>query len=225
MHPTLTILPTLSLLTLMALAPARALAHDPPTAESETETHEQLRELRTGLFDAFNKSDVDSLLTFCHADIVVVWQDGTISEGHKGVRAKFKELDGFLDSMNCNPTSEHLSIIYDGDVAIARGRLHDTYHLKNHGADVSLDSIWSATLVKHNGRWLMSSFSTSTSLYDNPVVHLFVKQARMTTAIWATLLGLVIGAGGCLLKFRKTNQAKTAVAPADTPAPDGNQQE
>lgn len=219
MHRIPTTLTLLALAGVVALAPTRALSHDPPSEESAAVTHEQLRELRTGLFNAFNKGDVDTLLTFCHPEIVVVWQDGSISEGHKGVAAKFKELDGFLDSMNCKPASDHLSVIHDGDVAIARGQLNDTYHLKNHDQDVALDSSWSATLVRHEDRWVMASFNASTSLYDNPVVHLFVKQARMTTAIWAALLGLVIGVGGCVLKNRKSGDSSASAAPAASPAP------
>ena len=112
---------TLTLACLVALAPIGVRAADPPSDDSDVTTHEQLRELRTGLFNAFNKNDVDTLLTYCHPDIVVVWQDGSISEGHKGVAVKFKELDAFLDSMNCKPASDHLSVIYDGDGGGPRG--------------------------------------------------------------------------------------------------------
>ena len=206
MNRTLT---TLTLACLVALAPTGVLAEDPPPDESAAATHEQLRELRTGLFNAFNKSDVDTLLTFCHPDIVVVWQDGSISEGHKGVTAKFKELDEFLDSMNCKPTSDHLSVIYDGDVAIARGKLNDTYHLRRHGINVALDSSWSATLIRQDNRWVLASFNASTSLYDNPVVHLFVQRAQYSTGMWAGLAGLVLGIGACLIIRRRSGSSTT----------------
>ncbi|HAA52346.1 MAG TPA: hypothetical protein DCE43_21695 [Planctomycetaceae bacterium] len=200
---------TLTLACLVALAPIGVRAADPPSDDSDVTTHEQLRELRTGLFNAFNKNDVDTLLTYCHPDIVVVWQDGSISEGHKGVAVKFKELDAFLDSMNCKPASDHLSVIYDGDVAIARGKLNDTYHLRRHGSNVALDSSWSATLVRQDDRWLLASFAASTSLYDNPVVHLFVQKAQYTTGLWAGLAGLVLGIGASLLIRRRSRPSTT----------------
>ena len=84
-----------------------------------------------------------------------------------------------------------------------------TYHLRRHEINVALDSSWSATLVRQDNRWLLASFNASTSLYDNPVVHLFVQKAQYSTGMWAGLAGLVLGIGACLVIRRRSGSSTT----------------
>src|SRR5262245_53582257 len=82
---------------LLALVPLSIAAQDkqPPKGKEvapEDPIHDELRALRAGVEKAVNGKDIDGLLKHVHANVVVVWQNGEISRGHKGVREYHKKV-------------------------------------------------------------------------------------------------------------------------------------
>ncbi|HEY7423206.1 MAG TPA: nuclear transport factor 2 family protein, partial [Gemmataceae bacterium] len=67
-------------------------ADEVKTEPKEDPAHNELRALRDGVIDAFNKNDIDRLLTYVHKDCVLTWQDGEVSRGHEGIREYYRKM-------------------------------------------------------------------------------------------------------------------------------------
>jgi hypothetical protein len=84
-----------------------------------------------------------------------------------------------------------LSVLYGDDAAVARGTLADHFVLAN-GSDFTLDSKWTATVVKQADSWKVASFHVSASIFDNPILAV-ANGWLMKTGLIAGIVGLVIG--------------------------------
>jgi hypothetical protein len=166
----------------------------------------ELDRFREELFTAFNKGEYKRMLeTYVHKDVIATWQDGTTSKGYDEVLAQFDKLHQFISRMQVQPTTDKRVILQDGTLAVSSGNMRDTYDLRRGGqgiyhppATVGLESRWSATLIKQEGRWVLVSFSASTNAFNNQVVSLY-----LWTRIWVTaaIAGVVGLAGGFVLRM------------------------
>ena len=165
---------------------------DNQTTDNQT-TDSELDKFREELFHAFNTGDYRAMLEqYCHQDIIATWQDGTTSEGHAGVIAEFDKLNQFIDKMTVDASTDKRVILDNGNIAISSGEMKDHYML-GRGPSVNLNSRWSATLVKENGRWLLISFSASTNAFDNEVITLYLTSQKYMVSAVAGFIGLVAG--------------------------------
>jgi ketosteroid isomerase-like protein len=161
----------------------------------EDPAHGELRALRDGLLEAVNKKDVDALLRLLHPDVVVTWQNAEVSRKPAGVRAYLARMlegpDRIVDDFTTSVAVDELTILHGGDTGISFGTSRDRFKLRS-GQSFDLDSRWSATVVRHEGRWVVASFHASVNLFDNP---LLVAAQRMAigAGAGALILGLVIG--------------------------------
>jgi ketosteroid isomerase-like protein len=185
---------------LLAFSAAAARAQDattediPTPASVDTKAIDaELDKFRDDLFHAFNTGDYPAMLEkYCHKDIIATWQDGTTSEGHEGVIAEFDKLKQFIDKMTVDATTDKRLILNDGNLVISSGEMKDNY-LLGRGPTVNLNSRWSATLIKDNGRWLLVSFSASTNAFDNEVISLYLTSQKYVASLIAGAIGLVMG--------------------------------
>jgi hypothetical protein len=95
---------------------------------------------------------------------------------------------------------ETLSILHGEDTAIAYGTMKDHWILMD-GLDMNLESRWSATLVREDGRWRIAAYHTSTNLFDNPLLEA-AAGGVVKAGVAAGLLGLCAGAGIVWLRRR-----------------------
>lgn len=185
---------------LLAFSAVAARAQDattediPTPASVDTKAIDaELDKFRDDLFHAFNTGDYPAMLEkYCHKDIIATWQDGTTSEGHEGVIAEFDKLKQFIDKMTVDATTDKRLILNDGNLVISSGEMKDNY-LLGRGPTVNLNSRWSATLIKDNGRWLLVSFSASTNAFDNEVISLYLTSQKYVASLIAGAIGLVMG--------------------------------
>jgi ketosteroid isomerase-like protein len=185
---------------LLAFSAAAARAQDATTEDTPTPASvdtkaidAELDKFRDDLFHAFNTGDYPAMLEkYCHKDIIATWQDGTTSEGHEGVIAEFDKLKQFIDKMTVDATTDKRLILNDGNLVISSGEMKDNY-LLGRGPTVNLNSRWSATLIKDNGRWLLVSFSASTNAFDNEVISLYLTSQKYVASLIAGAIGLVMG--------------------------------
>ena len=63
-------------------------------------------------------------------------------------------------------------------VGVAFGSTKDAFKLTN-GMELALSSKWTATVVKENGQWLVSAFHISGNLFDNPLLEMQQKKAKL----------------------------------------------
>ena len=161
----------------------------------EDPAHAELRALRDGLLDAVNKKDVDALLRLLHPDVVVTWQNAEVSRKPAGVRAYLARMlegpDRIVDDFSTSVAVDELTILHGGDTGISFGTSRDRFKLRS-GRSFDLDSRWSATVVRHEGRWVVASFHASVNLFDNPLLATAQRMA-IGAAAGALILGVAIG--------------------------------
>ena len=168
----------------------------------EDPAHNELRALRDSMKEAFNKKDIDGLLKHLHPDVIVTWQNGEVSKGPDKVREYYKRMlvgeNSTLLEVHADPEVTDLSLLFGEPAltAVAYGKLKDRYKLRD-GSEFTMDSRFSATAVKKDGKWLIVNFHASPNVFDNEVLHMYVNK----TAWWtggiaggaALVLGLLIG--------------------------------
>jgi uncharacterized protein (TIGR02246 family) len=179
--------------------PGEAQALPGAAAPDPAVIHDELRALRTQLLEALETQDIDALLETVHPNIVLTTTAGEVVRGHEGVRKYIDKTlngpDAVVKSFKFDVSSDELSILYDDDTAIAWGPSLDHYVFTD-GSAASLDTRWSATLVEHEGRWLVASFHSSVDVFDNAVLNrvtALVPQVGIGAGIGGLLLGGVLG--------------------------------
>ncbi len=199
------LLALLLILLLAARLPAQTASA--PATEPDKKSVDDIGALRAGLVDAFNKKDIDKLLTYLHPDVIVTWQNGEVSQGRDQVKAFYTRMlignDSVCDSVTASPVVDGHTL--SGDTSISYGHMNDTFKLKD-GTEFHLDSRFSAWLVRENGQWLVRGFHLSGNIFDNDIQKMYVHK----TALYA---GLGSGGGGLLFGFviaRVLGRRKTA---------------
>ena len=169
-------------------------ASSPVTPQLEQE----LNAVREDLRKAFNTGDLELLLSYCHPQVIATWPNGDVAVGHDGVR---KIIDTLVksdqrpfDSYEVNPVVENRVVLNEGQVVVSRGRFNDRYTLtRPRGEQIDLGSLWTATLIKANDRWLITSFHLSANAFDNPVISLYLSLTRMVAGTVGGAAGLIVG--------------------------------
>jgi ketosteroid isomerase-like protein len=136
--------------------------------------NDELRQLHKLLTEAVNKGDIDSVLEHCAADIIFTPSDGDVCRGKPAVRAYFERMmespNKRFQSFTTDATVDgHL--IYPGPTIVAWGPSKDHYKLSN-GMEFTVDSRWTATLIKEGDRWFVANIHVSCNLFDNPMLNL-----------------------------------------------------
>jgi ketosteroid isomerase-like protein len=178
--------------------------------QPEDPVHNELRAVRDGVVDAFNKRDIDRLLGYMHPNVVITWQNAEVSRGHEGARSYYKRMlldkDSVVESLTVNLTVDELAAIYGGNTAVAFGTLGDQYKLRD-GMEFNLNSRWSATLVKEGGRWLVVCAHGSANVFENSVMGLALKKVMYWAGGGGLAVGLLVGIVGTLLAKRRNRPA------------------
>jgi len=189
-----------------AVAPAEATA--PAPADAVAATHDALRKVRDEIIAAWDKRDVDALLSHVAPNVVVTWQNGEVSRGHAGVRKFYEEVMGtdnkLIADMKSTFKVDELSILYGDSTAIAFGSIHDDITFQRAVArapfmgsgTMSLDSRWTATLVKLDGDWKIAAYHVSMDAFANPILDKALavgKRLAMVAGAIALVIGLLLG--------------------------------
>ncbi len=187
-------------------APAPAPAPGAPEAApievraAENPNHDQLRALRDGITSAMNKRDVAGIISFLHPNVVFTTMNGDVARGHQGIKDYYaKMMDGpdrVVDAISVKFNADKLTELYLNDsMGVCYGSTQDVYTLKG-GKRMDINARWTATLVKENGKWLVSAIHYSTNMFDNPVLTAYQKTMMMVgmgCAVIGLLLGMMIG--------------------------------
>lgn len=188
------------------LAAAPALAQEGAPA-AENPAHNELRAVRDGMVDAFQKKDIDRLVSFMTDDVVVTVQNAETMRGHEQIR-KFHERmsegdNRKVESLQSKFDVDDLSILYGDDTAIAFGNIDDHFKLKS-GMEFDLHSRWTAALTKQNGAWKVAALHVSTNMFDNGVSNLLTRWAALKSGGIALAVGLAVGALVVAWRKRRT---------------------
>jgi len=167
--------------------------------------HEQLRSLRDGMLDAWERRDIDGLLEYVDADVVVTWQNGEVNRGHDEIRSFYSAAvggeDSVIESIDSTLEMSEVSMLHGPDSAIAFGMLNDRIAFAagptgvsfiGAGTEIELDSHWTAALALKNGRWQVTALHVSTNMFSNPVLSLAFGATRWIAGGLGLLLGIVL---------------------------------
>jgi len=161
----------------------------------EDPAHAELRALRDSLVDAVNKKDIEALLRQLHPDVVVTWQNAEVSRKPEGVRAYLARMlhgsDRMVDDFTTSVAVDELTILHGGDTGISFGSSRDHFKLRS-SQSFDLNSRWSATVVRHDGRWVVGAFHASVNLFDNPLL-VGAQRLALGGSIGALIVGTVLG--------------------------------
>ena len=143
---------------------------EPEASKNDGEATAAITKLREGLVTSFKKGDIDSLVTYLDPEVVVTWQNGEVCKGPAEVRAFYDRMmtgpKRMVREIQSNP--EVIGRHVYGDWAVSWGNLHDQFLLSN-GAELSFNSVFTATIAKRGDRWLVVAFHASVNAFDNPV--------------------------------------------------------
>lgn len=151
--------------------------------------------LRDQLSDAFAAKDLDALVSRLGPEVVLTWQNGSRNVGLAEFREFFEEMfsgnQALITEFKSTRLVENAPVVF-GNAAVAWGKSKDDFKLKD-GDEFSLESVWTATLLKNTDGWQVVSFHVSTDAFNNPMVTA-AKQHLMTFATTGTVLGFLLGA-------------------------------
>jgi len=202
-----------ALLVMVLSAPLSALHAEAVVPQARDPIHDELLKVRSGLIEAYNKNDLEGILSYCHPNIVVTWQNGEVCKGHDEMRKYINRMmtgpDRVVEKLTADPTVDALSTLYHGDTAVSYGRMNDEYVLRD-GMHFKLDSKWSAALVKEGDRWLIADFHASTNAFDNSILRLVAAKTAWWSGGIALIAGIILGWIGALLLRRRRNSSATA---------------
>jgi ketosteroid isomerase-like protein len=160
--------------------------------------------LRAELIDAFNKGDVDRLLSHIDSDAVVTWQNGEVCHGPEAVRAYYDKMmagpNHIVAKLSVNPTIDDRHVY--GDWAVSWGNLHDEYQLTD-GRNFRFDSRFTATIARRGDEWKVASFHASVNAFDNPILGIAEKKSAIRGGAGGGVAGLVVGAIVVLILKRR----------------------
>ena len=169
-------------------APAAAPAAAPEVTPERL--HAELRALRDAMLAAIERGDIEVVLLNLHPNVVFTPLNGEVCRGPAEVRRYFEKMmtgpERVVEKLELGLEVAALTDLY-GDTGLAYGTSHDTYHLRG-GASFAIDSKWTCSLVRHDGRWLITSFHASANAFDNPILTAAVRAASLRVGAIAAAL-------------------------------------
>ncbi len=175
----------------------------------EDPVHNELRTLRDGVINAFNKNDIDRMLTYVHKDAVFTWQNGEVSRGHEGIREYYRKMmtgdQRVVQDVKATAEVDRLTTLFGDKNGLASGSLAEDFHLTD-GQQFHLDNRWTAHLVKEDGHWQIVGLHVSANLFNNPILEMAIKKTAWWVGGGALAVGLLLGIviGLALSRKRRT---------------------
>jgi ketosteroid isomerase-like protein len=164
-------------------------------AEPMDPDHVELRALKDQLVEGIEEGNMDLIDPLLHPDVVVTWQDGQVCKGPAAIRRFYADMAAkskkTFQGYKVPPTADEPTILHAGNNAgVAYGYNVGVFHLA--GKDFEMNNRWTATMVKQDGKWLLSSYHVSMNILDNPLLNT-VKLVGIGGAAIALFAGVIIG--------------------------------
>lgn len=165
----------------------------------------ELLALREAVIRAYEARDIEGVLAHVHPQVVATWQNGFRARGRDAVRKFFDDMmtgeSRIVRDVKSRLDVDGAAIRHGDDAAVACGTLIDDFDLAS-GSRLHLESKWTATLVRLDGRWLIGSFHVSASIFENAVLAA-VRSWATRLAVALGVVGLLVGAAAGLLLARR----------------------
>ena len=179
---------------LLAFAPTLA------AQEADLATHEELRDVLSGLEQAVNAEAYGDLAQYFHENLLIT----TINQEVISTRAEIEPYfdkwfgpGGFLKTLKMSLEADELTEFYaDNMIGIVRGSGDEDYILSDTRA-FPMKTRWTATVIKGtDGKWRILTLHIGTNFLDNPLLSAAEDLAKYFAAggaIAGLLLAWLIG--------------------------------
>ncbi len=170
----------------VAFTPLTSLAQDDPHVADR----EALLVILSGMEDALNARDLSGALQYLDDDIIITYQDSTVTQGLDGATEYYNRMmEGAAAIVTEFSTEAEVGApaVFHGDTAVAYGTTVDRYVLAR-GLKMTLHANWSMSAQKKDGEWKVIALHFSTDLFDNPLLN---NSRRLTRIVGVA--GLVAG--------------------------------
>ena len=141
--------------------------------EPHAEDHEQLRAMLVLLRDAVNAKDFRALEPHMYSTFSATMIDQNLLTTTDEFTRYFERLfvgdDPLITSLTMSPVADELTQIYDDKYGIARGGNTEVYELAS-GKTYTLESRWTATLIKDDDQWKLLAIHSGVNFLDNPIL-------------------------------------------------------
>ena len=99
--------------------------------------------------------------------------------------------DSLITSMRFAPKADNLTVFTGQDAGWVAGRSDDVYTLKD-GSVMTIPVRWTATVVRREGTWKVSTLHAGSNVIDNPVLDA-IRDRSQRSVLWYGLGALVVG--------------------------------
>jgi ketosteroid isomerase-like protein len=192
----------------LGLVGAQQACGQPTQPVTEPDPTKAIALLRGELIDAFNKGDLDRLLSHLDPDVVVTWQNAEVCRGPQAVRAFYERMmvgpDRVVQRISTNPTVDDRHV-YDGAWAVSWGNMHDEFEL-NDGSRFRFDSRFTATIARRGEAWKVTAFHASVNAFENPILGIAARKAGTWAGVGGLAVGAALGAVGATLVARRRSR-------------------
>lgn len=154
-------------------------------ATDETEVRAVLSDLEV----AVNQRDSARILEHAADDVVMITKNGAIVRGKTGMKDYLEKMFGVAPRLQGLRSHVVLSgpVLRQGNMLLAVGTSEDEYRFSD-GMQLSITTVWSATLVRAKDKWKVANIHFSFNLFDNPLLN-GARMAMYLVAVAAALLG------------------------------------
>jgi uncharacterized protein (TIGR02246 family) len=147
----------------------------PLSAAAQTDPHAADRKLLLALVAdaeaALNAGDIERFVSHFDEAATVTWLNAEVTQGRDGIRTYYRKMVGdapgaILTKYLTFPKVSTGARFYTDDIATAYGTTADEFHPKTRHV-FKFDSRWTATLLKRDNRWLITTLHLSTNVFTN----------------------------------------------------------
>ena len=174
--------------------------------DPHAEDRKQLLQIFSEIENGINEQNIDRMVAQMDENATVVWLNAETSRGHADIRAYYRRMVGTGDAILKKYTTKAKVAAparFIGDIAVADGTMEDEFFPLKRDA-FKMNSNWSVTCAKLNGKWKIVHLHLSTNVFNNNLLD-EVKQMVWYAAAGGLLAGLVLMFGIGRLTRGKSN--------------------
>ncbi len=161
--------------------------------DPRAEDRKQLLQIFSEIEKGINEQNIDRMVAQMDPNATVIWLNAEASRGHADIKAYYRRMVGTGDAILKKYTTQAKVTAparFFGDIAVADGTMVDEFIPIKRDA-FKLDSNWSVTCAKLDGKWQVVHLHLSANVFNNNLLD-EVKQMIWYAAGGGLLAGLVL---------------------------------
>jgi ketosteroid isomerase-like protein len=165
-------------------------------ADAHDEDRKQLLQVFDEIVGGINEQNIDRMVAQMEENATVIWLNAEASRGHAEIKAYYRKMvnkagtgDAILTKY-LTKAKVAAPARFVGDIAVADGTMEDEFFPIRRGP-FKLNSNWSVTCVKRDGKWKIAHLHLSTNVFNNELLD-EIKQTVWYAAGGGLLAGLAL---------------------------------